>query len=356
MKKLLSSLLLTFLVFFTVIGSVDPAFAQTIKRKTVIEDFTGTWCKWCTFADTVIDEARAELGDSLVVLKWHYDDDLSIDEGRLLSEDFSVVSYPSALINRRILLGNNPEALSNPWLASAREDAQQDPVISIKIANYIFKDYSHRFRIILDQLMPAEHMPSSDTSEFVILAVITEDSIVHPQRDMQDNTISDYVHNDVVRALPMNQLGELVTLNAGGSFLQSFEIKHDLNWRDDKLQVKAFVAIRNKETNTYYILNADETSYLQPTLSVNDHPDNGIVFDVVQNTAGGVKLHYQNSASTDARITIHDVLGNEIRTVSLDSHNEQAIRLDELGLRPGSYFARLAAGGRQFVRPFQLTY
>lgn len=353
MKKLLYFLLLHSLFSSLV---VESGYAQPLKRRTVIEDFTGTWCKWCTTVDTVIEVARAELGDSLVVLKWHFDDELSIDEGRQLSEDFLVASYPSGLINRHILLTNDPESSNIAWIENAREDAGKDPLLSINILDYSLKDYSHRFRVWIERLLPADQMPSGDTSEYVVLAVITEDSIVRPQKGVDDNYILNYVHNDVVRATPMHHLGEPIILSVDGSFNRYFEIQHDLNWNERKLKIKAFIAIRSKVTNQFYVLNATQTDYLTiPPSTVEEEHEQNIRFDVTNTGNRNMSLHYRNSLGGLTTITLHNILGKEIAVLYNGSETERTLELNGMGLRPGTYFAWLVASNGSIVRPFQIS-
>ncbi|MBQ7496054.1 MAG: thioredoxin family protein [Bacteroidaceae bacterium] len=69
--------------------------SRAVKRRTVIEEFTGTWCGWCPRGITGLEKVNEQLGDRAITIAVHSDDPMAIDYGVS-----SGAGYPSAYVDR----------------------------------------------------------------------------------------------------------------------------------------------------------------------------------------------------------------------------------------------------------------
>ena len=75
--------------------------AKTSKRKTVIEEFTGTWCQWCPRGAAGLKRAAAEYPDDAVLMAIHGGRDTEpMQVNTFATQLKSIGGYPSAHVNR----------------------------------------------------------------------------------------------------------------------------------------------------------------------------------------------------------------------------------------------------------------
>lgn len=105
---------------------------EAVPRRTVVEEFTGTWCGWCPRGIVGMEKVNEQFGDKAITIVVHGDDPMSIDYGT------SAGSYPMAYVDRAIaadpyygITGNKPAGICdlvadrNALLAEARVSLQQ---------------------------------------------------------------------------------------------------------------------------------------------------------------------------------------------------------------------------------------
>lgn len=97
-------------VDYTIWGELDGRNTNIIKgsvsahlfnpeRRTVIEEGTGMWCRYCPLGIIAFDRMKEKYGDDLIAIALHYDDFLAVDE-YVVPMLFD--QYPSGWINRKI--------------------------------------------------------------------------------------------------------------------------------------------------------------------------------------------------------------------------------------------------------------
>lgn len=69
--------------------------SEDATRRVVVEEFTGTWCGWCTRGIVALDMLNREYGDRVITIAVHSDDPMVADSYTLGSN-----SFPSARVNR----------------------------------------------------------------------------------------------------------------------------------------------------------------------------------------------------------------------------------------------------------------
>ncbi|MBO4801640.1 MAG: hypothetical protein J5545_07225 [Bacteroidaceae bacterium] len=118
--------------------------SRAVERRTVVEEFTGTWCGWCPRGTVGLELINQQFGEKAITIAVHDSDPMEIDYGV-----GSGAGYPSAYVDRAIVadpyFGVNGEnrgicdlvAESNKVLAEASVDLQA-PVLN-KSGNVTFK-------------------------------------------------------------------------------------------------------------------------------------------------------------------------------------------------------------------------
>ena len=72
--------------------------SETMTPTPVVEEFTGTWCGWCTIGFDGMEKAHETFGDKAVLIAVHSGDPMEISDYNPVASRAS--SYPSSLINR----------------------------------------------------------------------------------------------------------------------------------------------------------------------------------------------------------------------------------------------------------------
>ncbi len=73
--------------------------SEAAKKKPLIEEYTGTWCGWCTRGWVALEMLAAEFEDDVVLVASHNSDPMEIDE-YMDVQDIYIEGFPSMLINR----------------------------------------------------------------------------------------------------------------------------------------------------------------------------------------------------------------------------------------------------------------
>ena len=70
--------------------------SEAVPRKTVVEEFTGTWCGWCPRGITGMEKVNAQFPDQAITIVVHGDDPMEISYG------VNAPSYPYAYVDRAV--------------------------------------------------------------------------------------------------------------------------------------------------------------------------------------------------------------------------------------------------------------
>lgn len=70
--------------------------SKAVDRRTVVEEFTGTWCGWCPRGITGMEKVNEQFGDKAITIVVHSDDPMAIEYGA------SPGSYPYAYVDRGV--------------------------------------------------------------------------------------------------------------------------------------------------------------------------------------------------------------------------------------------------------------
>lgn len=70
--------------------------SKAVERRTVVEEFTGTWCGWCPRGITGMEKVKEQFGDKAITIVVHSNDPMAIDYGA------EPGSYPMAYVDRGV--------------------------------------------------------------------------------------------------------------------------------------------------------------------------------------------------------------------------------------------------------------
>ena len=106
-KQLLMMLVMMMAMVSQAVGAnSQSSFAQV----PVVEEFTGTWCGWCTIGYEGMESAQATFGDNAVLIAVHVGDVMEISDYKSVADRAD--GYPSSLINRSVDAYPSPYNLS----------------------------------------------------------------------------------------------------------------------------------------------------------------------------------------------------------------------------------------------------
>ena len=69
---------------------------EAVERRTVVEEFTGTWCGWCPRGIVGMEQVNKKFGDKAITIVVHSSDPMAINYG------ISASSYPMAYVDRGV--------------------------------------------------------------------------------------------------------------------------------------------------------------------------------------------------------------------------------------------------------------
>lgn len=178
------------------------------KHKVVIEDFTGTWCGWCTRIAYGIELLKEQTHD-IIPIAIHNNDEYDYN-GRLTLENYIGVNgaYPYATINRKTVW----EPLQHQNTIQPLSKIQEHSPIGIKIHS----DLGATSGTISIGLTFKEQ----PTTGVKYVAYILEDGLIADQKNYYATlyggimpTLPNFVHNHTLRAVQGNILGNTISQN-----------------------------------------------------------------------------------------------------------------------------------------------
>jgi len=225
-------------------------------RQVLIEEFTGVRCVQCPAGSADIEALLAIHGAQLVAVSIHAGDfsppfpqnlfNFQTPEGNELNNFLGPpISYPSAVVNRKLFDGENDLVLGrNDWAGFIALEKEIDPKVKIGVAT----DYNETTREldIEVNIFPQENILDPDVR---ISIMLTESNIVDYQ-DTPNGKVSDYVHKHALRDMVTSHLGEEITesLVPGNVITKNFSYTVPESWNpgeppvvEEEMSVIAFV-------------------------------------------------------------------------------------------------------------------
>lgn len=227
---------------------IDPVKPE---RVVLLEDFTGQNCVNCPDAHTVIEGLQEQYGDAVIAVSIHggafsisrgrtsFDAGyigLGTPEGEHYNTLFNISSWPKGMINRRNGVSDYAD-----WATIVRSELERPTDLAISLEAGVV-DSDNGLKTIE---MEIDLIPQEDIEKCYLQVWILESGIVARQRSESKGLITDYVHNNVLRAAVNGEDGEMIELKRGlhESYTYTMEVRDNEQerWNVDQLSVVAFV-------------------------------------------------------------------------------------------------------------------
>ena len=262
MKHILSALVLSIALLSSSCEEIPPVInpfdgnpvdttvdIENQQRQVLIEEFTGVRCVQCPAGSAEIETLLAIHGERLVAVSIHAGDfappfpqslvDFRTEEGEQLINFLGPpISYPSAVIDRKLFEGENDLILGrNDWAGYIAEQKAIAPRVKIALKS-TFNPTSRKVDLEV-KLYPQEDIADPDVR---ISVMLTESNIVDIQ-DTPDGKINDYVHRHALRDMLTSYLGEAITepLTTGTILTKNFSYTLPAGWNEEEMDAIAFV-------------------------------------------------------------------------------------------------------------------
>lgn len=260
--------LFSFIAFFAVLGSCDyvknpvqngtngPSGSPGLKKKILLEDFTGHQCGTCPPAHVEGVNLESQYPDQLVVMAVHagffaelggspYTYDFRTTEATTWFTDFAIGVTPKGMINRTNFPGNGHIYSYGAW--STVIDTLKNKTLEAYLT--IDPTYTSSTRDLTLNIKTKFY--STLTGQHNIVVCLVEDSIIKPQKDYNSNPqdILTYVHRHVFRASINGTWGDTlfsVSQSAGDSIISTFNYNlpaqfAGLNCDENKCHIVAYI-------------------------------------------------------------------------------------------------------------------
>lgn len=286
MRNIISFLCLCLCLSFLIIGcdKIEPPYKEedtgnnngdSIKRKILLEDYTGHTCGNCPRAAETAEQLKQLYGDQLITIGVHVgwfaepcpphplpggapSGSFSTDFRTAVGDDYNAqfsndaAGLPNGMVNRKPISGSSIITYSN-WGTVITDIINAAPEANIIITN----NYNETSRE-LNTSIETEFLSSLNGS-YKLVVLLTEDSLLDWQEDYEalPTHIENYVHRHVLRDAINSSWGDTLasgTINNGSSFIKDYSYTLNSGFNDSKCSVVAFIY----DTATLEILQAEE--------------------------------------------------------------------------------------------------
>lgn len=205
MKRFFLPLCFIFSALFCVNARGESGF----ERNVMIDELTGTWCKWCIYGIVNIDRAMEEYGDRFIPVVVHGGTDVMKDPDYCTAVEKlgGFISYPNAIINRdKSMKGAPKEELLSKLPSLLEEKAPAKLAMSTEFSEDM-KEACVTTQILFS--------PEAEASGWRMSYVIVEDSVHQPGN-------SDYIQQNGYAGGGSGEMGGFENLPANISSVQMF--------------------------------------------------------------------------------------------------------------------------------------
>tara|TARA_B100001093_G_scaffold156799_1_gene149396 strand:+ start:128 stop:982 length:855 start_codon:yes stop_codon:yes gene_type:complete len=274
MRYLNNLLLLSFFFFACSDNNEEPEFSEmplSFTKKVLIEEFTATWCGYCPWGASIVENIVND-NDNVIPVAVHVRDGMSIDHSVFLETTYQSSSYPAGMVDRAPYNVNDTTQVvsfnagyftyfsANQLLLEAECGLAMRSKVSGDIATI---EVRAGFNTDLD-------------GDYRLTVYLIEDGVTgsgygfdqinwdneEPQSDFygMGDPIVGYVHNHTLRAVLSGELGDTLdesVLTSGGEHIASYSISIS-NYDKKKLSAVAFIQRIGADFTQHEILNVQK--------------------------------------------------------------------------------------------------
>tara|TARA_Y200000002_G_scaffold365178_1_gene354823 strand:- start:406 stop:1437 length:1032 start_codon:yes stop_codon:yes gene_type:complete len=210
------------------------------KQYVLVEDYTGTWCGYCTRVSFAIEELKKQTEDA-VVIAIHQGDPMQFPLEATLRSHFGVTGFPTAFVDRKAR-----------W--APPEPSSLDQVLG-KLSNKAYAALAMESSLDGDMLtIKVKLKMGYNYSSLKLGLYIVEDKLIYDQRNWtsyyQGDPLVDYEHNDVLRKNITGLLGDQIPTDQLGhdkEFEKEFQYVIPSEFNKDNIRMIAFVTEASKK-------------------------------------------------------------------------------------------------------------
>ncbi len=332
----------------------------------LLEEFTGTWCGWCTDGAVIVDEivtAHPEVAAAAIHISGSaHPDAMQIPEGVELNQTYRP-SFPNAMIDR-LEWDDGVSITRTLWADAVAEALNQETALSVDIQT----SYDAAGRKLTVTAI-TEFVDFIGEADLRLNVLIIEDGVTgeglgytqqnyisnrngfqgHPFYD-KPRLIEDYVHNHVLRAMPLGAWGRPLegAFEAGEILSESVTYTVPADFDDTKLSVVAFVSFHDSDPNFRPVLNAAHHHVdVKATTDVEDDALAAAVGLAHPNPAAAISFVTLNlSEVQDYSVDVYSMLGEKVQAVksATGSPGLHRVAIATGGLSEGMYLIRVRLG------------
>lgn len=222
------------------------------QRRVLLEEFTGQRCPNCPTANAKARELDSIYGDKLIVIAVHatafavpvpslgypYDYRTDMGDELAIALGAELDGLPNAAVNRTLKSQDKYVWKFSEWTTAISGQLAEAPVLQLDLTSTY--DEATRAAAIQVDMEFFEDAPS----DYQLVVVITEDSIVSKQLDLTTE-YPDYVHRHMLRGTVTNgTYGDAISsdeISVGDQFVRNFNVTIPADWSEDHCYVVAYV-------------------------------------------------------------------------------------------------------------------
>ena len=204
------------------------------KKYVLVEDYTGTWCGYCTRVSFAIEQLKKQTNDA-VIIAVHQGDPMQFSQVSSLMNSFGVTGFPTAFIDRSARW-SSPEPA---YISQVTSKLTKKANAALAMESYIDGQ---------DLTIKVKLQIGYNYKSLKLGLYILEDELIYDQRNWtsyyQGDPIVNYEHNDVLRTSLTSLLGNQIPSESIGhdkSYEREFKYTIPSQYNKDNIKMVAFV-------------------------------------------------------------------------------------------------------------------
>lgn len=220
-----------------------------VKKKVLLEEFTGIYCKNCPEASAIAHDIQKNLGEQLVVVNLHAgifssNSDLASPAAKEYHDHFYTQSqkyYPSGMISRTKIDGKYAQESYSKWDNMVMTRLESDFLKDKEFSFTIYPEYSEEN----NNISVRTEIESVDALSGLKLQLwVTESKLIRRQSTPDGNVDYNYEHNHVLRDAINGIWGEAIPAIPPVSTYEMQSEAYSLEGKDwvvENLDIVAFI-------------------------------------------------------------------------------------------------------------------
>ncbi len=333
---------------------------ESAKRKLLLEEFTATWCSFCTRAPLDVKDLLDEFGEeNFVITALHGNDDLAIPAfEELISAIPNLTSgFPTVSLNRfqpSVNIDNVAVANTDLWRDNTINLLRHPSPANLN-AEITFDEESRSLKIDAKT-----QFIGKDAGDLRLHCLLTEDGITgYPQSNAYNDSINyvelyqagnpivDYVHNHTLRTYLSEALGDQDVIadeiNIGDEFGKEYEYIVPDEFKAENLKVILYLSKNPNEGSDVgqFIVNAESFDLVDFISGISESEILSNEIQIQPNPSTGLFM-VNFDGVIPSEITITDNLGRKVKDFNIQS---KTTSIDLNGLVEGIYFMQMNMNG-----------